>query len=288
MSPIETAIDFFVKRKFGFIAAIHPALRTLARNEHNVMSEKEVEIEDYKRTLRNMPESELLTLHKRTLAEDAEQAKQTALREENNRFYNLASANADFVHWSKAAHWTIDEAIALSFGKEPEIVTWQKIEPFKDKSAFVKAFAKRRDLAMRAARWKKFHDLIPPVTFISWAKEIQIDLPPELIEEVSKIGGIAINWHEQYLKVKSELEALKAKQEPRQKPESTRKSENLLRTVAGIAIHAYGYKPQEKKSTAPNEVSVALSEFGVSITPQTIREWIKEGIELMPQYPDGA
>jgi hypothetical protein len=66
------------------------------------------------------------------LGEDVERAKQKVIREENERFYNLKFADADFVHWSKAAHWTIYEAIALSFGKEPKVVTWQKIELYKD------------------------------------------------------------------------------------------------------------------------------------------------------------
>ena len=33
------------------------------------------------------------------------------------------------------------------------------------------------------------------------------------------------------------------------KPESTRKTENLLRTVASIAIDAYGYDPESQTQT---------------------------------------
>jgi hypothetical protein len=35
-------------------------------------------------------------------------------------FFNQPDAVADYDHWSKTAHWTLDEAIALSFGKAPE------------------------------------------------------------------------------------------------------------------------------------------------------------------------
>lgn len=282
MSAVDEAINFLVDRKFGVVAALAPALRSLLPNERNVMTKKELAIEDYIRTLRNMPEGELVTLHKHTLAEYVEQEKQNAIREENGRFYNLKSADADFVHWSKAAHWTIDEAIALSFGKEPEIVTWQKIEKFKDKSAFVKAFSRRRDLAMRATRWKKFHDLVPPITFISWAKEIHIELPPALVAEVEKIGGIAINWHDQYRKVVAERDALVGQQ----KPESTRKSENLMQAITCIAIDAYGYDPKSAKSTAPQDIADALAKQGKKVDPKTIRNWLKEGLELLPQNPD--
>jgi hypothetical protein len=44
-----------------------------------------------------------------------------AEQEEGERFFNRPHANADFDHWSKAAHWTLDEAIALSLGKAPEV-----------------------------------------------------------------------------------------------------------------------------------------------------------------------
>lgn len=284
MSAIDTAITYLVNKKFGLVATLAPALGSLNLNvnERNVMSKQEAEIEEYKRSLRNMPETELLALHKRLLTEDRERARVNAIREENERFYNLKSADADYAHWSKAAHWTIDEATALSLGKEPEVVTWAKIERYKDKSAFVKTFAKRRDLAMRATRWKKFHDLIPPITFIGWAKEIHLDLPQELISEVEKIGGIAINWHDQYWKLKAEIDASAGKQ----KPESTRKTENLLQALTCIAVDAYGYDPQSMKSTAPQDIADALAKHGKRLDAKTIRGWLKEGSDLLPPNPD--
>lgn len=282
MSPIDAAIEYFVKKKFGIFSIMAQSLANLEPYKNSDFQKQALEIKEYERTLRNMPESDLLTLHKRTLAEDTARARQNAIREENERFYNLKSADADFVHWSKAAHWTIDEAVALSFGKEPEVVTWKKIEPFKDKSIFVKAFARRRDLAMRATRWKKFHDLIPPITFIGWAKEIHLDLPQALISEVEKIGGIAINWHDQYVKLKAEIATSAGKQ----KPESTRKTENLLQAITSIAVDAYGYDPQSAKSTAPQDIADALAKHGKRIDAKTIRGWLKEGSELLPPNPD--
>jgi hypothetical protein len=283
---VEAAIDYLTNRKFGILVTLAPAMRTFnsGRGIKTEVTPEEKEIEAYKATLRNMDKNELITLHKRSLLIDAEQAKQRTLQEERDRFYNQNAANADYVHWSKAAHWTIDEAIALSFGKDPEVVTWKKIEPLKEKSAFAKAFSKRRDLALRATRWKKFQDLIPPVTFLSWAKEIDIDLPAELKIEVEKIGGLCINWHEQYQKLKTEIAANKINP----KPESTRKSENLLQALASVAIDAYGYDPQSAKSTAPQDIADALAKRGKKVDPKTIRTWLKEGNELLPQNPDLA
>lgn len=278
MSAIERAIDYFVARKFGFIATLAPALATL-RNERNVMLDKNAEIEAYKATLRNMPESELLTLHKRSLAQDGENKKRTAILEEQNRFYNHASANADFDHWSRAAYWTIDEAIALSFGKEPEVVMWQKIEPLKDKTSFAKSFAKRRDLANRARLTKKLSEPVVPALFLIWANEMNIELPTALVSEIEKLSAKITNWEAAYQKLKAEFDGLTEKSNI--KPESTRKTENLLQAFTAIATDAYGYDPEAAKSTAPADIARALQHHGKEIDPKTIRTWLKEGKALL-------
>lgn len=276
MFSTEVAISYLVNKKFGITAALMPALEMMQKNKNiNVEKSKQaIDIENYEKSLRSKPANELKQLYKQAL-----------VNEENSRFYNLASANADFVHWSKAAHWTLDEAIALSFGKEPEHVTWKRIEPLKDKTTFAKAYAKRRDLALRATRWKKFGETIPPAIFISWAKEVNIELPDSLIDEVTKIGGAAINWHEQYLKLKADYNVLAAQYTITQKPESTRKTNNVLQAFTAIAIDAYGYDPKAEKSTAPQDIANALEKLGAVGNPKTIRSWLKEGAELLPSNP---
>lgn len=271
MPSIETIISFLVSRKFGSTAILAPAFANFDKTQNSENSKKVAEIEEYKSTLRNIQSNDLLVLYNEELA-----------KQEKERFYNQRYANADFVHWAKAAHWTLDEAIALSFGKEPEIVTWEKIEKLKSQTAFATSFAKRRDLALRATRWKKFGDTIPPVIFISWAKEINIELPNALIEEVTKIGGSATNWHEQYLKLKADYDVLAAQPTNTQKPESTRKTNNVLQAFTAIAIDAYGYDPKAEKSTAPQDIANALEKLGAVGNPKTIRNWLKEGAELLP------
>jgi len=61
---------------------------------------------------------------------EAEEIRQKLDREERERYFNLPHALADYDHWSKAAHWTLDEAIALSFGRAPEIVRWGELQKF--------------------------------------------------------------------------------------------------------------------------------------------------------------
>jgi hypothetical protein len=63
-------------------------------------------------------------------AKEREANRRRLEREERERLFILPHANADYDHWSKAAHWTLDEAIALSFGRAPEIVRWDQLQKF--------------------------------------------------------------------------------------------------------------------------------------------------------------
>lgn len=274
MSSTETMISFLVSRKFGFTATFATAFANFDKTPNSENSKNVTQIEAYKQTLRNVDSNELLTLYNEELA-----------KQERERFYNQRYANADFAHWAKAAHWTVDEAIALSFGKEPSVVTWKEIEKLKNETTFAKTFTKRRDLALRAVQSKKLGDNIPPPLFINWANELNIELPNVLIDEVAKISGATINWQEQYAKLKAEYDALLAKATAAQKPESTRKSNNLLQAFTAIAIDAYGYNPKAEKSTAPQDIANALGKLGTVGNPKTIRSWLKEGAELLPHSP---
>ena len=122
-----------------------------------------------------------------------------------------------------------------------------------------------------------------PLVFISWAKELHIDLPSELLSELEKVGNTAIDWRKQWIKLKSSHDLLI--QEKPSSNSSTLKTENLLKAIASIAIDAYGYDPSSAKSIAPKDISNALKKHGMSLDPKTIKNWLKEGLALLPRKP---
>lgn len=70
------------------------------------------------------------------------------------------------------------------------------------------------------------------------------------------------------------------------KKESARKTENLCRAIACLAIDGYRYNPNDSKSSLPKELSEMMSgKFNVEISDRTIRNWIKEGIENISINP---
>ena len=67
--------------------------------------------------------------------------------------------------WSKAAHWTLDEAIALSFGKAPAVVSWEKVRGYVSQSHFADQYGKVRDLALRETHRQQLYDPVLPGCF---------------------------------------------------------------------------------------------------------------------------
>jgi hypothetical protein len=130
-------------------------------------------------------------------------------RAETGPFYNRPSANADFSHWSKATYWTLDEAIALSFGKEPEVVKWENVQPLVGDSKFAFQYSRVRDLAHRAIAWKQLNDPVLPTFYLAWARRTEIAAPEELIRLVESRGVMVGDWKDNYDKLKAQFDTLR-------------------------------------------------------------------------------
>ena len=130
-------------------------------------------------------------------------------REEAQRFFNQPWAEADFEHWSKAAHWTLDEAIALSFGKAPAVVSWQTVKGYVGISRFATQYARVRDLALRATHWQQLYDPVLPGIFLAWAKRNEIEYPAELENQAVARGHQIADWKSLYDGIQAQFNEIK-------------------------------------------------------------------------------
>jgi hypothetical protein len=151
------------------------------------------EISRYRSELENLDSDQLTSLYETEMAA----ALADIQREEGARFFNQPHAKADFDHWSKAEHWSLDEAIALVLGKAPEIVSWDKIKTYAGTSRFVKQYSRLRDLAERAKVWNKLYDPVLPPIFLKWAEDNEIAIPPDLSAKVERLKGKLVDWKKQ-------------------------------------------------------------------------------------------
>jgi hypothetical protein len=200
-------VEFLVYRKFpsSILATLSDQPRpkgttTLGRTLRHE------EISRYRSELENLPSDQLQPLYEKETAA----ALADMQREEGARFFNQPHAKADFDHWSKTEHWSLDEAIALALGKAPEIVSWDKIKTYIGTSPFVKQYSRLRDLAERAKVWAKLYDPILPPLFLKWAEDNEIAVPAELSEKVSKLKGKLVDWEKQYADMKAAYDRLRS------------------------------------------------------------------------------
>ena len=164
------------------------------------------------------------------------------------------SDDLDFEYWGKAAYWTLDEAIALSFGKNPQVVNWKKVERYVNVSPFVVQYAKIRDLALRAKNLQQLRDPLLPGMFLVWLERNKIDYPPQLKEQVTAWGHQNADWKSKYDEQKKqcdECSALLAAKETEiaellEKPLLTKERQSALKLIMGMALGGYRYVPSER------------------------------------------
>jgi hypothetical protein len=206
--PKIDPIDFLVHRKFphphqrygyrtGYVRGVVFPSRALPGDKDEWSKERE----QYRIELGSMPPEELQALVDLENEKVNAEWKAKSDYEENQRVFNKPYALADFDYWSRMAHWTLDEALALSFGKAPEMVSWKVVQPHTQVSQFARNYARRRELAVRALQWKQLYDPVLPGIFITWAKRTQIEFPPELEAAVVANGHVIEDWKSLYDKL---------------------------------------------------------------------------------------
>lgn len=214
--PMFDTVDYLVRRRFPDYHAVTmpPALGLGGMSMSGMTAEHRKE----RKALINAFQEELLALppdalNARLAAEQAKERQELiekADREEKRRFFNRPSANADFSHWSKATYWTLDEAIALSFGRAPENVKWENVQPHVGVSPFAFHYSRVRDLAHRAKAWEQLYDPVLPTSYLAWARRTEIAVPEELIRMVESRGVVVGDWKDNYDKLKAQFDTLRA------------------------------------------------------------------------------
>lgn len=130
--------------------------------------------------------------------------------EDRSRPFNAFGSEADFEHFGKASYLTTDEAAALSFGKDPRIVTTPSVLAFFGRSVFAFRYAARLDLIDRAVAFGRLGAKFTPLDFLTWAHEVKIEVPEGFIRHTFVRGEPIYYWHDQCHDLTSRLAGVKA------------------------------------------------------------------------------
>lgn len=198
----------------------------------------------------------------------------------NNEIVSLETAKAAHFEarqayliktWALAPTWTIAEGIALSMNRRPEdVARASDRREMSDRNEF----ERRLEFAYRAYTISDLGQVNPPAEFLNWAARVGFPFSQAWLD--------AIPLSEQEL----------AKAEPPEAPEPpppvelrTRERNSLLTLVIGMAVAAYNYGPSDRKSDVASEIASDLARAGLSLHPDTIRKWLREAADLLPQTP---
>jgi hypothetical protein len=175
-------------------------------------------------------------------------------------FFDQPEAVADFEFWSKMPSWTLDEATALSFGKNPDIVSGSSMEQYPQQySSFARAYMQRRRLLRRLLSrvdgWKTGSGVatmpaaggeafMPPGELLSVTERNSIAFPQELIDAVRARGERI----DSYDAVCAQLDALLRQQAKQAKPPSTREKSFQIMPLK-MAKAKFDYNPKSQRNS---------------------------------------
>ncbi len=197
--PSYSKIDFLIDRKFPTYQESLRFQESLRYpDSNNRTREPEVKemhkkiirkAEQFRKKLQSMPSAEV----SKRYALEMEKFNYEQELEEREQFYNQTAATDDLVYWSKKPTWSLDEAVALSFDRDPREVCWDDIEEYWFKSPFVKHYEHRRKIVLWAEKNNQLTDPIDPNHFIRWCFSERIEMPPNLVnlieEKYSRFAG---------------------------------------------------------------------------------------------------
>lgn len=269
----QDSIEYLLRRRFGSLAP--PPTLNLSGSGPDKGAQQHFEtIQAARAEYEALTTEQVEALAASARKEDADLLRAKLKKEEQELFFNLPSATADLSYWAKMATWSLDEAVALSLGKNPTVVNSVRMsgERFVPEawsySQFPKEYVRRRELALRASAAYELDDPVKPQRFLDWAVDHFDSIPAALTDAVRAREVVTPMTTQKIIKGEKAL--------------GDRERNNLLRVIAALAIDA-GIPLEIGKGGADNIAAACeRSPYG-GPKAQSIRTYL----ELIRKLPEG-
>ena len=93
-------------------------------------------------------------------------------------------SEAESSEWVRRRFWTVDEATALTFGKNPSVVNWDKMH--NAGGEFPEYYGILRELILAAQLARELPELIRPEVYVEWTKLKRISFCHGLEDEIKE------------------------------------------------------------------------------------------------------
>jgi hypothetical protein len=313
--PNRDHIEFLVRRQFRwFPPGRDGEVQFVSRGGAQKYPSIREAMKAYRTELLEKAPEEIRSMYEVEFAKEQEEQRVKAEQDEARRLFNQPDAKADISHWSKTPYWYLDEAAALSFGREPRLVKWENVKEYTEVSPFAYKYERLRDLILRAQATRQLDDPALPSFYIAWAKRNGIDFTDDLEAAVVAHGDQIGDWKSKYDEVSSRYEELLTLSERLAQQMQTNKQshqslqeriaelegmleaapkpnmglggkerESVLRLIIGMAVCGYSYDPTASRSKVVTEIASDLTRAGVELSEDTVRKWLKQAAELLPR-----
>ena len=262
----------------------------------------------YEEKLEKLSEDEFEKLYKELVKKkEAIRRKDEELRQEkiNQREYEWfldPKYNADFDYWLKADYWSVEECLALAFGKNPRLINFAKIINFQHSinvsSKFVLKYLENFDLVERSINSYSLNTLIchkytktenkkvKPLDFVNWAKSKNIELPKGLSElttqDENNIKEIEVKFtslQEKYNQLSVDKASLKKQNEELQKKLSEKEDSRVITTLNKILCGIIKGHYSDESSRVSKIKSTLMREANIDLNEKTIRTRLQEALK---------
>lgn len=202
---------------------------------------------------------------------------------------NALAKNDIYEFWSRAELWTLDEAAALINGRNPTVVTEDRIDRDRSQTKISTKLKQTVILLRRAYEAGILSRNNSPKRLIDWLELKHIEIPPLLKELAVQRSGTPFTLSAENRRLKEKLAVLEAMPVSIESDDNVGKSEkliglrereSLLKLVLGMAIKGYRYDPKATRSTEVSEITNDLQNLGLSLTEDTVRKYLNEAKAL--------
>ncbi len=184
---------------------------------------------------------------------------------------------ADFDHWGRSEFLSVDEIVWLSVGLEPSADLADRIKPYNKYGNSLELgrvetyMSRHKEIIRRKFDPYDFGDKPRYQGLHAWIKEVSLDVHPEFLRIIDK-------------------ERLVDATRPELREEVTggpdldgREKNSMLKLIVAMAIDGYRLDPSARRSEIPNEIQGAADRLGLELSSNTIRKYLKQGAELLPE-----
>lgn len=127
-------------------------------------------------------------------------------------FFNKPGTLADFGFWARKLLWTVDQAVALSMGRNPDLVnsiTLSEPANLSSESAFAQEYFARMRIARTFIATGQLMDEATPGEMLAWLNRAKLPTPPDLVAAVSAMNHRIADWYSEFQRVEQQLNEMR-------------------------------------------------------------------------------